>query len=639
MLAADLGCAVLVAATALLLPLCANYVTKRLVALPDAPEAMGQIAAMGGVMLGLLAVQVLATLFVDYQGHVMGAKIESAVRRELFEHCQKLSFTFYDRQRTGQLMSRITNDSLSLGELYHHGPEDLAIALLTFAGAMAILVWIDLPLALVVLALTPIAVAYALHFNRRMNRALSRAKTRIAAVNEQVEDSLGGIRVVQSFANEAAEIRRFDAANDRFLESRRDGYRSEAYFSVGTKTFAQLVTVAIIVVGALRVVEAELSVADMLTVLLCVAVLVDPVQRLTNFVRLWQEGWTGFVRAMEILKTAPQVADRPGAVGLVQPRGGVTFRNVSFCYEACGPHVLADLSFAIAPGEFVALVGASGVGKSTLCALIPRFYDVDAGAILVDGHDVRDLTLASLRRSIGVVQQDVYLFAGTVAENLRYGRPEASDADLVAAAKAANAHDFIMALPDGYDTDIGQRGVKLSGGQKQRLTIARAFLKDPAILIFDEPTSALDNESERAVQQSLHRLVHGRTTIVVAHRLSTVRNADRILVLTERGIAIRLLAAFTVADSCPSPYSNVHRVVTLGGAGTPDRTLLDSHCGVTAIAPSGTSAASRLRAPVRTAVKVGSVAYLRSDHLLRATSELGVQQTLGGLSHAEPETA
>ena len=537
MLVADVACAVVVAATALFLPFCANLITRSLVEHHGSVQTLDQIWRLGAVMLGLLAVQALSTLFVDYQGHMMGAKMESAIRKEMFEHCQKLSFSFYDRQRVGQLMSRISNDSFSLGELFHHGPEDLAIAALKFGGAVVLLAWIDGPLTLLILAVIPFALAYSLHFRGLMNRALEQSRRQIGAINERVEDSLAGIRVVKSFANEDLETRRFEIENQRFLESRRAGYRGEAWFDVGANGFAQLITVVVVVIGAVRVAQAQLGVGDMLTFLLCVAVLVDPIARLANFVRLWQQGYTGFNRVMEILEVEPDRRDPPGAVDLARPRGAISFRNAVFRYDDDGPQVLRGLNLEIAPGEFVALVGASGVGKSTLCALIPRFYELSGGAILIDGVSTAEISLKSLRQAIGVVQQDVYLFAGTVEDNLRYGRPDASAAAIEAAAKAAHAHDFIMALPQGYQTDIGQRGVKLSGGQKQRLTIARTFLKDPPILIFDEATSALDNESERAVQEALAQLARSRTTLVIAHRLSTVRRADRILVLTADGIA------------------------------------------------------------------------------------------------------
>ena len=537
LLVADLACAILVAGTALFLPISASYITRELADLSDVAAVLDQIYLAGAAMLALLAVQVLSTLFVDYQGHMMGSKMERAMRTELFEHYQKLSFSFYDRQRVGQLMSRITNDLFDIGELCHHGPEDIAISVLKFVGAVVLLSFLDLPLTLIILSIFPVAIVYAVYFNARMRQALQLGKQQIAAINEQVEDSLSGIRVVKSFANEEIETRRFEQENARFLDIRRFGYKSEAWFSVGMSTLAQLITVGVIVAGAIRVVQAQLGVGDLLTFLLCVAILVDPINRTVNFVRLWQMGYTGFTRFMDILETEPDIQDRPGARTMSRVEGAISFQDVSFRYRPGDPLVLNRTSLEIRAGEFVALVGASGIGKSTLCSLIPRFYEVSSGRVLIDGVDIRDVSLSSLRRNIGVVQQDVYLFAGTVTENLRYGRPGATQAEIEQAARRANAHDFIMALADGYDTDVGQRGVRLSGGQKQRLTIARAFLKDPPILIFDEATSALDNESERAVQRALLELAKARTTLVIAHRLSTVRHADRILVLTDQGIA------------------------------------------------------------------------------------------------------
>ncbi len=537
LLLADLLSAVVISAAALLLPVCTNFITKNLLATKGAPGALDRIYALGVAMLALVALQALCTLFVDYQGHVMGAKMERDMRRELFEHYQKLSFSFYDRQRTGQLMARITNDLLSLAELYHHGPEHLAIASLELIGVLIILAHIDRALTLMVLCFLPVMFVFALHFSRRMIAALRLSKDRIGDINARVEDSLVGIRVVKSFTNEAFEAARFNYENDRFLASRSEGYQSEAWFSGGMAAFTQLITIAVIVFGATGIARRSLDLADLLTFLMCVAVLVDPIHRLVNFARLYQEGSTGFDRFFEMLQIEPDMPDQAGAAELTHVRGDITFRNVSFRYADDSPLVLKNLSLEMKAGEFVALVGASGVGKTTLCSLIPRFYDATEGDILIDGRNVREVRPQSLRQNIGIVQQHVYLFAGTVAENLRYGKPDAIIDEIIEAAKMAHAHDFIMALPNGYDTEIGERGLKLSGGQKQRLSIARVFLKNPPILIFDEATSALDNESERAVQESLHRLARNRTTLVIAHRLSTVRNAGRILVLSEDGIA------------------------------------------------------------------------------------------------------
>lgn len=536
LLIADIACAFVVATTTLILPLCASYITKNILA-GVTPQTMNQIVIMGAVMLALVVVHTVCNMFVDYRGHTMGAMMESDMRRELFDHYQKLSFRFYDEQKTGQLMTRLTNDIFWLTELYHHAPEDIAISFLKFVGVLIILININVSLTLIIFLFLPIMAVYAFYFNKRMNIALRRSHDRIGDINAQVEDSLAGIRVVKSFTNEQLEKQKFAYENRRFVDSRRDGYKSEAYFSNGMMGFTQLITTAVIVFGGVAIANASLDLADLVTYLLCVGILIDPIQRAVNFARLYQEGITGFNRYMEMLEVEPDIQDVPDAIELTQAEGHVEFKDVSFKYKDDHDYIIRNISLDIKPGEYVALVGSSGVGKTTLCSLIPRFYDVSEGEILLDGYNIRDIRLGSLRRNIGIVQQDVYLFAGTVADNIRYGKPDASREEIIEAAQKANAHDFIMALPDGYDTDIGQRGVKLSGGQKQRLSIARVFLKNPSVMIFDEATSALDNESEKAIQASLETLAYHRTTLVIAHRLSTVRNAQRIVVLTDNGIS------------------------------------------------------------------------------------------------------
>jgi ATP-binding cassette, subfamily B, bacterial len=535
LLLVDMICAFMVSAITLALPLCTRYITKTLLE-ANAPDALNQIYSIGAIMVVLVVVHAACNMFIDYQGHRMGAKMESDMRSELFEHYQKLSFGFYDEQRTGQLMTRLTNDSFALSELYHHGPEDIVISFFNFAGACIILLAINVKLTLLVLVFLPAMAIYAFYFNKKMKDALRASKDRIGDINAQIEDTLSGIRVVKSFTNEAFEQRKFAYENDRFLGSRSAGYKSEAYFYGGLIAFTQLMSIAVVVFGGASIVQASLDLADLLTFLLYIGILIEPIQRFGNFTRLYQEGMTGFERFMEILEVRPDIHDTPHATELARVQGSVEFRDVSFRYKEDHDYVLQNLSLNIGAGEYIALVGSSGVGKTTLCSLIPRFYELTAGSILIDGKNIKNIRLGSLRRNIGIVQQDVYLFSGTVLDNIRYGKLDASRQEIIAAAKHANAHEFIVQLPDGYDTDIGQRGVKLSGGQKQRLSIARVFLKNPPILIFDEATSALDNESERGVQDSLEQLTNNRTMLVIAHRLSTVRNAQRIVVLTDNGI-------------------------------------------------------------------------------------------------------
>ena len=534
--AADMFFAFLGALTTLVIPLIVRYITGTVVYLPK-EEILSKILFLGGVMLILVAIQCFSNYFIGNYGHVMGAKIEYNMRKEIFEHYQKLSFSFYDNQKVGQLMSRITNDLFDITELLHHGPEDVVISFIKFVGTLSILAWMNWRLALAAFVLIPVMFVYAYILNKKMKRAFKTNREKVADINARIEDNLSGIRVVKSFANEKIEREKFMEGNRGFLDSKKNSYFYMGQYHAGLTAFITMITVVVIVVGAVLLSNGTMNAPDLITFLLYISNFTEPVQKLINFTEQFQNGITGYERFREILAVDPEIKECENPVEAKDIRGEVVFDDVGFRYEEGQEKVLSHVSLKVDAGEYVALVGTSGAGKTTLCSLIPRFYEVTFGTIYLDGVDVRNYTLSSLRKSIGVVQQDVYLFAGTVLDNIRYGRVDATREEVIQAAKDANAHEFIMGLPQGYDTNIGQRGVKLSGGQKQRLSIARVFLKNPPVLIFDEATSALDNESEKVVQESLEKLAKNRTTFVIAHRLSTIRNAQRILVLTDEGIS------------------------------------------------------------------------------------------------------
>lgn len=524
------------AAVTLIIPLIIRYITNDVI-YRSAEESLKTILQLTGVMAVLIILEFYCNYFIAYYGHIMGAKMEYNMRNEIFAHYQKLSFSFFDNQKVGQLMSRVTNDLFEISELFHHGPEDIVISIIKLIGSFSILLSINWRLALVAFAIVPVMLVYAFYFNIKMKRAFVKNRARIADINAQIEDNLSGIRVVKSFANEEIEMDKFKVGNDRFVESKKESYRYMGLYHSGLTAFTTFISVIVIAVGAVFITTSLISITDLITFLLYINNFTEPIKKLINFTEQFQNGASGYTRFLEILNIHPDIVDKPDAKELVSAKGDIVFQNVSFHYEEHSETVLSNLNLHVRAGEYIALVGTSGVGKSTLCSLIPRFYDVSSGRILIDNTDIRDYTLKSLRDNIGIVQQDVYLFTGSVMDNIRYGHPGATDAEIVAAAQNANAHEFIMNLPEGYDTNIGQRGVKLSGGQKQRLSIARVFLKNPPVLIFDEATSALDNESEKVVQESLEKLAKNRTTFVIAHRLSTIRNAEKILVLSENGIA------------------------------------------------------------------------------------------------------
>ena len=532
---ADLLFAILGAGVSLGIPLIVRYITTNVIILPG-NEALQIIAKLGAVMLAMVALECYCNFFIAYYGHIMGAKIEHDMRNEIFEHYQKLSFTFFDNQKVGQLLSRVTTDLFDISELLHHGPEDVVISVIKFVGSFVILSQINLTLTLITFAFVPVIAVYAFVLNKKMKVAFKTNRARIADINSQIEDSLSGVRAVKSFGNEAIEMEKFRSGNERFVESKRRSYWYMGWYNSGLGALTTLVSIVVLVAGTALITTQRMEVADLVTFLLYINNFTEPVKKLINFTEQFQNGYTGYERFLEIMDVEPDITDAKDAVSVDTVKGEIEFDNVSFKYEAKQDSVLSHINLKVNAGEYVAIVGSSGGGKTTLCSLIPRFYDVDAGKILLDGQDIRKIKLKDLRRQIGIVQQDVYLFAENIMENIRYGRPDATDEEVIRAAKLANADTFISQLPDGYLTDIGQRGVKLSGGQKQRLSIARVFLKNPAILIFDEATSALDNESEKIVQDSMEQLAKGRTTFVIAHRLSTIRNAGRILVLTANGI-------------------------------------------------------------------------------------------------------
>ncbi len=533
---ADMFFAIMGAAVTLVIPLIIRYITGTVI-FYEADEALKVILKLALLMVGLVLLEAYCNFFIAYQGHIMGAKMEYDMRNEIFAQYQRLSFNFFDDQKVGQLMSRVTNDLFEIAELFHHGPEDIVISIIKFIGSFAILASINIRLTLVAFAIIPFMFAYAYYFNKKMKAAFKRNRAKIADINATIEDNLSGIRVVKSFANEDAEMEKFRDGNSRFVETKKSSYLYMGGFHSGLGAFMTMINIIVIVAGAVFITKGIVDVTVLITFLLYVNNFTEPVKKLINFTETFQNGVSGYERFLEIMSIEPAIKDKDNAVEKNDFKGDVAFTDVSFRYNDKNDYVLKNVSLAVKAGEYVALVGSSGAGKTTLCSLIPRFYDVTSGSISVDGVDVRDLKLRCLRNNIGIVQQDVYLFAGSIIENIRYGRPGATDEEVYEAAKKANAHEFIMSLPEGYDTDIGQRGIKLSGGQKQRLSIARVFLKNPPILIFDEATSALDNESEKVVQESLETLAANRTTFVIAHRLSTIRNAERILVLTEDGIA------------------------------------------------------------------------------------------------------
>lgn len=534
----DLLCATIISLVDLAYPQILRSLTKTLFV----GEAKQILSALGPIAALLFAAYVLQTLckyYVTYAGHMMGARMERDMRKELFDHYEKLSFSYYDQHNSGQMMSKLVSDLFDISELAHHGPENLFISLIKIVGSFLFLFVINWRLAIPMLVLVVVMLIFSYGQNRKMQETFMDNRRKIGDINSSLQDTLSGIRVVQSFANERIEQEKFEKSNEGFLVSKDANYRCMGSFMSGNLFFQGMMYLTTLVFGGWLIAHGKMAVSDLAMYALYIGIFISPIQILVELTEMMQKGLSGFRRFLDVVETEPEIVDAADARTLSNVKGNVCYENVSFHYSDDDTPVLEHVSFEIPAGKSIALVGPSGSGKTTICSLLPRFYDVTGGRVTIDGIDVRKLTLESLRNQIGLVQQDVYLFCGSIKDNIAYGRPDATMEEIVDAARKANIHDFIMELPEGYDTFVGERGTRLSGGQKQRISIARVFLKNPPVLILDEATSALDNESERYIQKSLEELAKDRTTITIAHRLSTIRNADEILVVAENGIAER----------------------------------------------------------------------------------------------------
>ncbi|PRR81898.1 putative multidrug export ATP-binding/permease protein [Clostridium luticellarii] len=534
---ADIFCALVVSLVDLAFPLILSYLSKNIF-VKDKMVILNSILYIGVGLLVLYILKYFCQYFIASWGHIMGARMENNMRKDLFYHLQRMSFSYYDENNTGHMMSILVSDLFDISELAHHGPENVFISAIKIIGSFVVLAFINTQMTLMLFAVTVVMIVFSFCENKKMQRIFFDNRKKMGNINSSVQDSLLGIRVVKSFANENIEREKFDRSNNAYRISREKSYKVMGRFIAGNSFFEGLLYVVILATGAFFIANGSLTIPDLAVYALYINIFINPIDILINFAEQFQKGFAGFRRFLNILSMEPEIVDKKNAVPLEDVKGDIEYKNVSFSYNE-KKQVLKNINVKIKAGEKIAFVGPSGGGKTTICSLLPRFYDVSSGSVMIDGKDIRDVTLESLRNSIGIVQQDVYLFSGTLKENIRYGKPEASDEEIMKAAKEANIHDYIMSLDNGYDTYVGERGVKLSGGQKQRISIARVFLENPPILILDEATSALDNESESFIQKSLEKLAKNRTTIVIAHRLSTIRNADEIIVIDGEGIKER----------------------------------------------------------------------------------------------------